>query len=366
MHYNYWTDENKTLNILSAINEGFDAVVEYIREDKVSRLVEIYENLQVPQSPPKPKYSSALIPSEPIREYRPPIRREILERSDVLVDILADKDFSIAAIDSGIFTSGPHILIDIAVINVGFWYINYRSISGGGGNRAKIYVDIEEGTRLRTITKDMETEVIKELIAKLFGKKKFVLLDESFSLSYTLSWSEKDRLEMVSKVVLLIDEILNRGSVPIGIFYTRTHDIVRGISTLKPNIDIPRVPDRALMNKVLNTLSRSPTFRVYSKALEGSKLEILAFYVKMGEGNILRVEFPKAAYDLIDDIYLVVITQSILGGGYPLALQRAHDWAVIDAETREIILGEICRRLGIPLPDMIYSRKLGRKISPIE
>ncbi len=363
----HWVEENKILNIIRAIDEGFDAVIEYIREDKISKLIPIYESTPIPQVIPTIRYGSALIPIEPVGEYRLGVLKDILKGgSERIADFLEKEEISVVAVDSGTYVSGPHVSIDFAIVNVGYWYFNYGEMIGGGGNKARIFVDVEEGTKIQTLAKELEISVVEELMDRIHGKKVFVLLDESLSLSYTLSWAEKDRLEIISKISQLLNSIKSRGAIPIGIFYTRAHDIVRGLSVLRPDTNIIRVPDRALMNRVLELFGRSQLFMAHSRAIEGSDLRILAFYTKVGEGNILRVEFPEDLRAYVDDIHFIVVAQSILGGGYPLSLQRAHDWAVIDAETREFVIGEICRRLGIPLSEVLYTKKLTRKRAPME
>jgi len=362
-----WVEENKILNIIRAIDEGFDAVIEYIREDKISKLIPIYESTPIPPVIPTIRYGSALIPIEPVGEYRLRDLKDILQGgSEKIVDFLEKEEISVVAVDSGTYVSGPHVSIDFAIVNVGYWYFNYGEMIGGGGNKARIFVDVEEGTKIQTLAKELEIGIVEELMDRIHGKKVFVLLDESLSLSYTLSWAEKDRLEIISKISRLLNSIKSRGAIPIGIFYTRAHDIVRGLSVLRPDTNITRVPDRALMDRILGLFGRSQLFMAHSRAIEGSGLRILAFYTKVGERNILRVEFPEDLRAYVDDIHFIVVAQSMLGGGYPLPLQRAHDWAVIDAETREFVIGEICRRLGIPLSEVLYTKKLTRKRTPME
>jgi len=205
------------------------------------------------------------------------------------------------------------------------------------------------------------------LMEKLSDYRKFLLLDESLSLTYTLSWTAEAREQMAFKIKKIIEETLKHNIIPIGVYYTRVADIVRGMVTIagKKLENIPIIPDRTILNAVLDVYSRSPLFSVYSKALQKVGLEILCFYVKLGERNVIRVEFPAEAKKAVGNIHLLIILQSILGNGYPLAMQRAHEMAVLGANERRVIEEEICRKLGIPAIEYILSRKAVSKRWPI-
>lgn len=307
-----------------------------------------------------------LVPVEPVRSYGPKLPAEVLENTEKVIGIFEDEDVSVVALDTGMCSYGPHVKLNLVVVNVGYWYYNYKRRLGGCGNRPMFLDDVSGSFDAEIRSKELEAKVIDWLLRELQGGKIFVLLDESLSLSYTLSLAEEVKSEIVDRVVNLVDTIMDRSAIPVGVFYTRACDIHRGILALNPNVDIPRVSDRVIMNRVLKQFERSPVFGVYSKALENKGLRILAFYIKVGEGNVLRVEFPEQLKSFVDEIHLVVLLQSILGGGYPLALQRAHERAVLDANTRDILLDEICRRLGVSTAELIFTRKLISKTWSIE
>ncbi|MCR8471948.1 MAG: DNA double-strand break repair nuclease NurA [Candidatus Korarchaeota archaeon] len=361
-----WIDENKILNLIKAVNEGLDEILIQMREDKVSKVIPVYESIQPPQSHLQVTCDSVLIPIEPIKNYYPRLPADILAKTEEVLKILEDEDVTIVAIDTGRFTYGPHAIINFVVINVGYWYYRYKTKFGKCANVSRLLSDITRDVDAQIRAKEFEKEVIDSLLDEVQGEKVFVLLDECLSLGYTLSFAEDARSEMINRVVEFIDAVMRKDAIPVGIFYTGASNIYGGILMLNPSVDIPRVSDVALMNRVLDQFSRSPLFAVYNRAICDKSLKILAFYIKVEEGNILRIEFPEQLRDRVDDIHSVVAFQSILGGGYPLALQRAHDKAVLDAECRRLILEEVCRRLGLPITDLILTKKQIRKARPVE
>ena len=124
------------------------------------------------------------------------------------------------------------------------------------------------------------------------------------------------------------------------------------------------VQDKILMNVYLNEGERSSVFKVKSSVVDLVGLDLLAFYIKTS-GGVMRVEFPASVSDKVDLIHCTVLAQSILGGGYPVSLQRAHEWAVLNYNDRMVIEEEIARLLGIPYADMLYSGKRSSKRWPI-
>lgn len=363
-----WSDSSlKLLNILEAITKELDVNVYYVREDKVIEVLDAFSVMKPVSVLPQLNISSGLFPVEAVKSYKIDVSEEVfVVGSGQLVDMLAERGYSVLSFDSSSFSSGPHLYVDLLIINVGYWYYNYANHIGGSNNKARIFGRIPEGVRIRIKIKEFELEVISEILSMLGGRKKFLFMDESLNALYTLSWAIREREKMIDLIKQILEVAKGNGYVPLGIFYTSATDIIKTLSALDMvHVDV-EIRDRVIMDRFLEPLSRSPVFRVYSRALENSGLNIDAVYIKPNEGNIIRVEFPSEFRSNINDIHLVVLAQSVLGGGYPYALQKAHEMAVITSNEREIILSEICRRLSIPEPQYIYSKKQYYKRWPIE
>ena len=364
--WNYGT--NKILKIIRVIDSELDKVIALHRGECLIELIKAYNELKAVTSIPACQFGSAIFPLEQVKEYKLSILNfnDRLSKSDA-AKFLKEEEVAVGALDSSTYNPGPHVTINISIVNVGYWYMNYHMETGGSDNYAKLIPSIGGRVDEELAVKDIELEVINMLIEKLSDRRKFLLLDESLSLIYTLSWTAEAREQMAFKTKKIIDETLKHDIIPIGVYYTRVADIVRGMVTIAGEKleNIPIIPDRTILNAVLDIYSRSPLFSVYSKALQKVGLEILCFYVKLGERNVIRVEFPAEAKKAVDNIHLLIILQSILGNGYPLAMQRAHEMAVLGANERRVIEEEVCRKLGIPAIEYILSKKAVSKRWPI-
>ncbi len=354
----------KIVRILEALRKGIGELVREFVNLPLDEFIEIYWRLEPIDIELLCPYNSALFPVEPIKEYRLDIPSDALSiESDILLGILKERGFCVGSIDSGTFISGPHLLVNIVFVNVGYWYLNHESGSGGSGNYAEMFSYAGEGERPQLKIKDAEMVAIEKLVDKMDGKLNFLFMDESLSLAYTMSWNSEDREKMVKKICGILNSVMERGVIPLGIYYTRAADIGRGILAMKGK-ELPILSDRILMNRVLGDGARSPLFKVNSRAL-ANKLRLLAFYLKVSERNVLRVEFPESMRRYVDDIHLAVLSHSVLGGGYPLALQRAHDLAVIGGREREVIIEMLKNMLNLPSDEYIYSKKWISKRCPI-
>lgn len=358
-------ESSKILKILKAIDDKFQDILNARSMDIIEKISEKYEKMSPIIVSPKCSFGSALFPIEPVREYKLKVLEDLIPLDlGRITNYLKKNRFAVGSIDSSTFVSGPHILVSIVIVNVGFWYYNYSESDGGSDNLAEVFPSLGDGTNISALVKDIEIKAAKMVAPKLVGDKKFILLDESLSMAYSLSWDAKEREIVVDKLKLLLDTIDKHEVIPIGVFYTRACDIVRAIKSYFSEEEVQTISDRVLMNYLLDRYSRSPLFYVHSKAIK-DKIELLAFYLKIEERNVIRVEFPKKYIDYVDDIHFMVLVHSILGNGYPLALQRAHELAVIGRAERELIMRELARRLGLPVVDYVYSKKMLSKRWPI-
>ncbi len=358
-------ESDKILKILRALDNRFQDILSASSTDIIEKISEMYEKLDPVTAPPKCSYGSALFPIEPVREYKLDVPDSFLSlNSGYIVSSLKENKFAVGSIDSSTFVSGAHILVNIILVNVGFWYYNYSESKGSSDNLAEVFPFLGDGTNIHALIKDVETEAANVVASRLIGDKKFLFLDESLSMSYSLAWDAKEREAVVDKVKSLLGLVGTHNAIPVGIFYTRACDIARAIGSRFGEEKVQMISDRVIMNYLLSKYSRSPLFYVHSKAIKG-KIDLLAFYLKIDDKNVIRVEFPREYIMHVDDIHFIVLAHSILGNGYPLALQRAHELAVIGKAERELIIEELARRLGLPNVDYIYSKKMLSKRWPI-
>lgn len=139
-----------------------------------------------------------------------------------------------------------------------------------------------------------------------------------------------------------------------------------------PRCDIlPNVPDRFLLAQVANLKpgERTTVYQSKSRILDAYDRDgsgdqrICFFYVNTGR-EIGRVEIPRwvaADLDKLDLVHATVYDQSILGRGYPVALQEAHEAAVLSMADRRTVEHAIDQALSMSGVVRLNSGKDGSK-----
>ena len=119
---------------------------------------------------------------------------------------------------------------------------------------------------------------------------------------------------------------------------------------------LPNVPDRTLLSTVANLQpgerttvyhSRSQILNAYDRDRSGDQ-RICFFYMNAGR-EIARVEIPRwvaADIDALELVHAVIYDQATLGHGYPVALQEAHEAAVLNMSDRRTIEQAVERALA--------------------
>ena len=362
------SSELKVLKILKKIKETLDKSSPEFKEKDVDEFLKAVEEHLVPgeENYDMSKHTSMLIPIEKLQSI--PCKSFGTEMDITqAINFLKNNDVSILAFDGSTHNLGRHFSINLFVVNVGYWYQNYASGGQDSGNDSHVIVEplTEKGRRIKS--KEFEYLVAEEASRNLDGNKKVVLYDESFNMNFTLTWDVESRHKYTKLFEGHINKMLAKGMIPVGVFYTGARDIYRAYDSLKNKEKLieEEIPDKVIMNKYLMDGHRSNLFNVKSDALQSVNVELRSFFIKYGEKNVLRVEFPAQVEEHTDLIHCTVLSQLILGGGYPISLQRAHEWAVLTSQDRELIEREAARLLGIPYVEMAYSKKLYSKRRPL-
>jgi hypothetical protein len=127
------------------------------------------------------------------------------------------------------------------------------------------------------------------------------------------------------------------------------------------------VLDHLLFGNLLHEGQRSACFQSMSRINVTSYPHphtIRFFYLKVGR-EVARVEFPAwVADEALILLHAVVYDQCVRGMGYPVAVQRAHEQAVIhegDRRQLESLIERLFTRAGIPA---VRSAKSVSKLHP--
>jgi|GEM_PF-4678689 len=285
------------------------------------------------------------IPSSMIRPYA----------SKGITDFI--NGLSILSVDTSEFTE-KMLIPRFLIVNVGYTYITYVDKTVEFNSEPYVYVEKE----LRSINGIYEhfldvhrVKAERDVILKIHDKYKpsrlYLLLDETLSLNYTITFSKSRRDIIIDEFKKSLNEFKNRSIIPIGIFYSLAgsvrNTIIKSIlcknfSCLKCDrkpvcLEYLGIIDRVIFNSILNIGDRSQVFREKSQVTENYNLEVYFFYVKTGENDILRVEVPGWGLNNIGEIHKIVIVQSILGGGYPYLMSKSHEQATLRTDRKALM-----------------------------
>lgn len=280
---------------------------------------------------------------------------------------------AILAFDSSSHSPRGHGLPDYILVNVGYHVTDFVNSGKEGGSIPYLILMRTSELDSRILEKYVEhklflidyfMEYISRVMEALDGRDVYLFFDESFNLSYTYALSAESRsfiAESFSNVFKYLDDL---GVVYGGVFYTSSSSLTNQLRMLGSIERVVR--DSLLINRILDKPGYSWVFRVESEVLSSAGIELYTSYVKVGVGNVIRVEFPKSIYesgryaDLLKAVYL----DSLMGNGYPYSLQQAHFQAVLRRDYREAVESMIADTVGID-PWIRMSRKLYSKRTPV-
>lgn len=217
-----------------------------------------------------------------------------------------------------------------------------------------------------------ETRALSELIVQAAGRPAVLgLIDGTLILWAQEGESPATRQEAVARLVELQNAAVQSGALLAGyISRPRSREAVNalkvclyppGVTRLSeyPAENLPgggfsRLTDADLFGALLRPGERSIAFESQSRVLaeyeraaaslagvDPKKYRIAFFYVKApfgAGGEIARVEFPVWLADdaaSLNRLHAIVVHQFETGRGYPIALQEAHELAVVRAPERE-------------------------------
>ena len=210
---------------------------------------------------------------------------------------------------------------------------------------------------------DCYSQVFSELLEKQDLSGAYVFLDESISSGFLSSARDDVIKKLMNKLLQNLEEMINSNTIPIAIFYSMSRSFVNFLSKVS-NLNDVKVTDKQLFDRILKPGQRSPLMKIYNHPTSLINREVYAFYLKIFDGNVLRVEFLGDLKGRIDEIHKIVLLQSIIGDGYPYCMARAHEQAYLSEQDRRFILSLLSNQLPGISPIMM-SKKLERKLSSL-
>ena len=217
------------------------------------------------------------------------------------------------------------------------------------------------GVSLRRDVHELEVGVWAALPAVESGP--VVLLYDGTLLPWDLDSPEVAapiRADLQQRTNRALDDVRNVGSaISLGAYVSgsRARDLVTSLAALAPT-NARRWPDAdsQLMYRLLAPSQRSAVFEARSKRRDRieeqfSSHQVCFFYLRVGD-DVARVELPHwaTAADMLGRLHATLVDQCERCGGYPRALQEAHEQAVISAGDRlqfSLLLERAAARQGL-------------------
>ncbi len=302
------------------------------------------------------------------------------------------QNYCVAGVDTSEITPSVHFSPPFLLINVGLTFISYGDKLRHIEKSEPYFYFVGEGEtenylwNIQRKRVESELETIKNSLFKLreeLSSEIYVLFDESFSVNYLASKTEKERKETVEAMKKAWTEMKNKKIIPVGVFYTNSSavsaSLIRAVvceekkscsvcmkEKRKLECEKLLIEDKLLFNYLLSNSWRSSLFKVVNKIVTENSLEVAGFYFKAGERNVFRVEFPLWAAANVQQIYSVVAGQAGLGGGYPYLLERAHEQALIKNAERRWVLSYVNKLLNEKYNlRLLFSKKQEKKIKGV-
>jgi NurA domain len=298
---------------------------------------------------------------------------------------LAD-GYSAVATDGSSIDVNRHSPVACFVINIGHAYFNYEYPSVDLANEARLEFTSDRlwrgdsrnasketvltGTLLDAYRTALEMLRLADLVEKHADRMTAALLDGQFLL-WGLKQAElgSDARELifdrgVIKALNRLREMGQRARVAAGSYISRPsgREVTNALRLVFcPRIgganclDCPRVQGKARPCDEIAGGTDADLFSLYLRPGERSALfrrkpgvdlddyyedqghGLRFFYLNVPAGEVARVELPQwvaVSQEAVDLLHAAVLDQCVRGGGYPLALQEAHEQAVIDGAAR--------------------------------
>jgi NurA-like 5'-3' nuclease len=275
----------------------------------------------------------------------------------------------VLALDTSEMTS-HHITPYFILINIGYFFYDYEKNQYLEESIPKFYTkkkveEIIEESRisswiLQYLRLEEYANIIEEISNRIDIKGSYVFLDESLSSSFLASMKENVIEKIMEKLFENINLMIKKGTYPIAVFYSMARPFINFLNK-DTKLEEIKISDKQLFDKILKVGQRSPLLKIENLPCSLINKTIYTFYIKVSEGNVLRVEIPEELENMVDEISKIVFLQSIIGGGYPYCMERAHEQAYLSEREKRFILSMLDKELPGIYP-VKMSKKLERKL----
>jgi hypothetical protein len=308
---------------------------------------------------------------------------ELLKNNITLPDINTTK-FSVVATDGSQITPSHHEIALCYLINVGQILYTYGTGEKPIQESEPFIYDSnqdftitskktpsntsEEVIAIKRMLAEMHELVNLCRIAKERGHPTIAMVDGTL-ITWNITnqmWPEEYQMQILDKFLDVLDKIKEM-EIPICgyISNSRRNDFINLLRVQNcphseidcENLcakkeacdDIVPLYDRQIWLNQLKKGERSPIFASSAKILDKyNDHQICFFYINVGQDEIARIEIPRWVADnseYMKLIHFIVYDQVQKGRGYPIAIQEAHNQAVIKGPDRAQFYSMLSRRM---------------------
>jgi hypothetical protein len=294
-------------------------------------------------------------------------------------ETLADQ--FVASVDGSQIYPEGHLRFACALVNIGSARFHYVDpVEYLGVSKPRLLVGDElltwYGATQRILSKEdldrtrleMEVQHAKEILESARPRESFLYMDGPLIYSFLEPRTEITKRRILKLLMDLLEACDSKKVFVIG--YLAASRAADWVNSLRYSLLCDRIPtacekciadckgirnvacfpligltDSSVYNHILRVGDRSSTFTIDRKILSHYKTDssdyskkISAFYIKIGQSEVARLETPYFDWmneEDVERIHRATLGQAILGFGYPYALIRAHEKAIVTSPERD-------------------------------
>jgi hypothetical protein len=218
----------------------------------------------------------------------------------------------------------------------------------------------------------MEIQRLVEYIEQVSDPEKcLVFFDGALVATFADAYEDEDRKDYVEALISLLQASEVYRVPLVGYVDTSSaHDLTTLLEHHSASVaTLPKVTDAQMLNRYMRWGDCTAIFQcdrtgILSEYGDRYKTRIIFTYLKTNQGYPARLEMPRWIHEagITDRVLNWVRAESIIGGGYPYAIETADQTAVLQTHDRQVffrILQDWASQEDLQLR---WSRKMMRKL----
>ena len=259
------------------------------------------------------------------------------------------------AVDGSQIFPSKDLSLPVALVQIG-WFENPHSPDTGYTKDIELDVmtprDLELGDSSKPLERlvnkhrfKMETQRLVQYIEQVTNPENcLVFFDGALVATFADVYEDEDRKEYIDALVMLLQASETYRVPLVGyVDSSSAHDLTTLLGYHCAKVSgIPKVEDTRLLNRYMQWGDCTPIFRCDRIGIlsdySDHKKRITFTYLKTNQGLPARLEMPMWMHEagITDQVLNWVRAETIVGGGYPYAIETADQTAVLQTSDRQI------------------------------